>query len=101
MTLPVRKVRWSDEAKRQLKSAHEYIKKDSAKNAAKVRDEITAVTRKLPIQPEIYSLDKYKTENDGSYRAFEKHRYRVAYRVLLTEIWILRIRHTSMQPLLY
>jgi len=48
--------------------------------------------------PECYGPDKYKLNNDDTYRAFEKHRYRIAYRVLDTEIRILRVRHTSMEP---
>jgi plasmid stabilization system protein ParE len=47
---------------------------------------------------EIYSLDRFKVNNDGSYRAFEKYHYRVSYRVLPNEIRILRIRHTSINP---
>jgi len=101
MALSLRKVNWSNEAKRQLKSLYNYIKKDWVKNASKVRNDLTAITRKLPLYPEIYSLDKYKTNNDSSYRAFEKHHYHVAYRVTATEILILRIRHTSMEPLTY
>jgi len=36
--------------------------------------------KKAAANPEIYGPDKYKTDNDSSYRAFEKHHYRVAYR---------------------
>jgi len=32
----------------------------------------------LTNNPEIHSPDKYKQNNDGSYRAFELHRYRIA-----------------------
>ena len=71
-----RKIVWDDEAKQQLKEAYIFIRRDSPKNAAKVRSEIIAHTRKIMLHPEIYSLDKYKTNNDGTYRAFEKHRYR-------------------------
>ena len=92
---------WSDEASLQLKAAYEFIKKDSVQNAEKVRDEIVAITRTLAKYPSKYSPDKYKLSNDGSYRAFEKHRYRVAYRVLKNEIRILRIRHTSLEPKQY
>ena len=55
----------------------------------------------MELYPEKFPLDKYKINNDGSYRAFEKHRYRVAYRVLETEIKIITIRHTSMEPIEY
>ena len=51
--------------------------------------------------PEIYGRDKYKINNDGSYRAFEIHRYRIAYRVSGNTIRVLRIKHTKMEPKTY
>jgi len=90
---------WSPEAKKQLNAVYKFIQKDSPQNAIKVREDIVVATRKLLSHPEHYAPDKYKLNNDGTYRAFEKHSYRVAYRVLNTEIRILRVRHTSMEPL--
>ena len=92
---------WSNVAKHQLNTAFQFIKKDSLQNAIKVRDEIIETTITLPLKPEIYPLDKYKTNNDGSYRAFEMHRYRVSYRLLPDIIRIVRLRHTSISPLSY
>ena len=95
------RVVWSTEAKQQLKAAYHFIGKDSVQNAEKVRNDIIAITRDLEKYPGKYSPDKYKLLNDGSYRAFEKHKYRVAFRLMENEIRILRIRHTGMEPRLY
>lgn len=95
------KVVWSDEAKAQLKAAYKFIRQSSPQNAENVRADIVTIIRNLPSNPEHYPPDKYKLDNDGSYRAFEKHKYRVAYRVLEKEIRILRVRHTKMEPLEY
>ena len=46
----------------------------------------------------MYKADKLKTNNDGSYRAFELYRYRIAYRFIEKEIRIFRVRHTSREP---
>jgi plasmid stabilization system protein ParE len=97
----VKKVIWSRAAMQQLLKAYEYILPDSYQNAQKVKNDILVSTNKLSSYPEMYSLDKYRTNNDGSFRAYEIHRYRIAYRVTEKEIIITRVRHTSMEPLLY
>ena len=92
---------WSKKAKLQLQKVFDFIKQDSLQNAVKVRDEIIDVTIDITNYPERYALDKYKTTNDGSYRAFEIHRYRISYRVTMDTIRIVRVRHTSRSPLNY
>jgi plasmid stabilization system protein ParE len=47
------------------------------------------------------AIEKYKRNNDGSFRAFELHRYRITYRIRNNEIRIIRIRHTKRTPLGY
>jgi plasmid stabilization system protein ParE len=95
------KVVWDNLALRQLEQAFNYIKLDSIQNATRVKNDILSATGILKTHPEKYPTDKYKLNNDGTYRAFEKHRYRVAYRVLKHEIRILTLRHASMEPLEY
>ena len=41
----------------------------------------------------LYRPDKYKKNNDGSYRAFQVFSYRISYRITTTEIKMLRLRH--------
>lgn len=95
------KVVWTKRSQRQMKSAFNYIHLDSPQNATKVLEDISAMINKAIHNPEIYSPDKYKTNNDGSYRAFEKHRYRISYRYSNNIIRVLRVRHTRMKPLMY
>jgi len=92
---------WSKTAKTQLQKAYNYIIKDSLQNAQIVRDKIIELTIDLPTHPEKYPLDKFKENNDGSYRAFEIYRYRLSYHIVKDQIQIVRLRHTSMSPLLY
>lgn len=94
-------VAWSKRAIAELLKAYEYIYQDSPKNAAKVRDEIIDLTIELSKHPEAYPPDKYKKNNDGNWRAFEKYRYRISYRIMKKEIRIVRMRHTSRSPLYY
>ncbi len=84
-----------------MRQVFKHISKDSPKNASKVIQEIAEAVQKATSNPEIYGPDKYKTDNDKSYRALEKHHYRVAYRFSKNVIRVLRVRHTSMEPLEY
>ncbi|AXY76729.1 type II toxin-antitoxin system RelE/ParE family toxin [Paraflavitalea soli] len=88
-------------AKRQLKEIYEYIKKDSLQNAEKVSHNILLSIKALLKNPLHHSPDKYRLNNDGSYRAYELYKYRITYHVSAQEIRVIRIRHTKMNPLLY
>jgi addiction module RelE/StbE family toxin len=92
---------WTKRSQKQLRQIFKYISKDSPKNASKVIDDIAAAVSKAIPNPEVYAPDKFKMDNDGSYRALEKHHYRIAYRYTNNTIRVLRVRHTSMEPLEY
>lgn len=90
-----------NKAKRQLRDAYKYILKNSVQNAEKLQAEILSSIEKLAINPEIHPLDKYRTGNDGSFRAYELYRYRITYYITEKQIIVIRIRHTSMEPQFY
>ncbi len=93
-----RKVTWDKTASESFRTAINYIRQDSIKNAEKVKLELITNIKALSVHPEKYPSDKYKLNNDGSYRAFELHHYRVTYRILQTGIRVIAVRHTSMEP---
>ncbi len=97
----VREVIWPKSVQNQLTKVYQYILKDSFQNAEKVKEDILKSTRKLTLNPEIYPIDKYRKNNDGTFRAYELHRYRIAYRITEKQIIIVRIRHVKMEPRLY
>jgi len=88
-------------ASMQLEKAYREIKNDSLQSAQKVKKDIIEKALGILDAPERYPLDKYRKNNDGSIRAFEKHRYRIAYQIKNDEIRILRLRHTNRLPLKY
>lgn len=92
---------WSKRAKNELAKAFEYISLESPQNARNVVESIVDMTLALPENSLKHPLDKYKSNNDGSWRAFEKSRFRISYRVMEKEIRIVRFRHTSRTPLNY
>ena len=95
------KVVWRKLALKQLNSVYNHIKKESLQSAKKVRKEIFDTAENLKHHPEIYPLDKYRKNNNGSIRSFEVYSYRIAYQVTKSEIRILRVRHTRREPLEY
>ena len=92
---------WAPQAIVELRKAYDYISKDSPQNARKVVDELTRIADQLPAQPEMFPADKFKKNNDGSWRAFEKFHYRISYLITSREIRIVRMRHTGRTPLQY
>jgi hypothetical protein len=53
------------------------IKKDSLQSAEKVKKEIVQIAKDLVKNPQFYPPDKYRHNNDGSFRAYELHHYRI------------------------
>ena len=96
-----RKVVWSKNGSLQLKEALTDLREKSPKSAVKVKKEILQTSKELSLHPEIFSLDRFTKDNDGSIRAFEKYSYRITYQVEKTQVLILRVRHTSREPLQY
>ncbi len=94
-------VLWNATARKQLKNIYEYIQEQSVQNAQKVLLEIMEAAENLQTNPESFGLDKYKKNNDGTYRHLEIYRYRLAYRIYEANIRILRIRSTDQEPLDY
>ena len=92
---------WRKGALSHLEKNYRYIKKESLQSAEKVRDTIFDIAESLKHNPELYPLDKYRRNNKGDIRAFEKFSLRVAYQVTEKQIRIIRLRHTSRDPLDY
>ena len=92
---------WNATSKKQLNEIYKYIEKESIINAKKVIKKIIETIETLEYNPERFGLDQFKLNNDGTYRYFEKYRYRIAFRIYGDTIRILRIRSTDQEPLNY
>jgi plasmid stabilization system protein ParE len=92
------KVIWNKEALENIAKAIEWISQESELQAERVEEAILTKVDGLVKNPEKYPPDKFKTNNNGNYRAFETHSYRVSYRHTETAIRILRIRHVKQKP---
>jgi plasmid stabilization system protein ParE len=92
---------WTKRSSNQMLAVYKYISEDSPKNALKVINDIVLAVEKAIRNPAFYPPDKYKKNNNGSYRALEKHHYRIVYRFSKNVIRVLRVRHTKMEPKQY
>jgi plasmid stabilization system protein ParE len=101
MVAPRYEVLWNTVARKQVKEIYDYIGQESVQNAKKVVAEIGLSTEKLQTNPDRFGLDKYKKNNDGSYRYFELYRYRIAFRIYKSHVRILRVRSTDREPAQY
>ncbi len=97
----VYRIVFTKQSQLQIRALHKYISIQSPQNAAKVVADILASLEKTQNNPEFYKPDQFKLNNDSSYRAFEKHNYRISYRIENDIIRVLRVRHTKMNPLSY
>ena len=89
-------IKWNKAAVQQLLDAIRFIEENEFyAYALELERDILLRIRNLPQNPNIYPVDKYRRNNDGSYRAFEVDHYRISYRNKKDTIRIVRIRHTS------
>ena len=94
------KISWDPVPLRQFETAIRFIARDSMQNAEKVRKNIVDKSNQLLKHPDKHSPDN-KKNNDGRFRAFELHHYRISYFIGKDIIRIIRFRHTGMEPKKY
>lgn len=98
-----KKIIWSPTSLRQLEEIHIDIfdVSKSLSMANRVINDIMSSADILSSQPEIYTLDENKLNNDNSYRSYEIRTYNVAYRILTDTIRIIRVRYSGKEPRQY
>ena len=89
---------WDDIAKLELKNAYLFIKKDSPKNALLAIENILQSVKRLQRSPFIYEVDRFRKNNDGSFRAFERNSFRIMYKINDKQVIILGVSHASKNP---
>lgn len=89
---------WNKDAVIHITKALEWISRDSTIQAERVETAILDKIAELSEHPEKHPPDKFKVENNGSYRAFETHGFRISYRHTKDTVRILRIRHVKQKP---
>ena len=100
---PSLKIIWDRNALDNFKEILDYLGKQSVQAPKIVKAGITARIEAIKINPLITEFDKLKDSPNKDFRAFVIFSYRVTYQIKteIKEIRILRIRHTSREPLGY
>ena len=98
-----KKIVWSPTSLGQLEEIHKDIFEvsKSLNIADRVIEDIMNSADILSSQPEIYTLDENKLNNDNSYHSYEVRTYNVAYRILSDTIRILRVHYSGKEPKQY
>lgn len=89
---------WNKRPSNFLAQALKRISEDSVIQAERVEEAILTSIEGIIANPEKYPPDKFKKDNSGKYRAFEKLSFRIAYKLTPKQIRILRIRHVRQEP---
>jgi plasmid stabilization system protein ParE len=93
-----RRLVWNKRPSSFLKQALRRISSESIANAEKVEEAILDNLNKSLSNPERFPPDPFKKNNNGIFRAFETHSYRIAYKFTNKEVRVLRIRHVKQEP---
>lgn len=95
--MEIKQIVWDKVVLAELQHISDYLK-SKQEQPNKIITEILNLIKDLKFDSEIYQLDRFKIDNDGSFRAFEKYPYKISYKITEFEVRILRIRHTSQNP---
>lgn len=103
MVKPSYKIIWDRKALDHFKDILTYLEKQSRQAPKIVKDAIISRLDVIKTNPLIAELDKLKDSPNKDFRAFVVFSYRVTYQIKsdAKEIRVLRIRHTSREPLGY
>ncbi len=97
------KIVWDRQALDNLKEILVYLEKQSKQAPKIIKTSILVKLDHIKTNPLAFEFDKLKEKPNKNFRAFFVFSYRVTYQVKtdLNEIRVLRIRHTSREPLGY
>lgn len=97
------KISWDRKALDNLKEILTHLAKQSEQAPRIVKSAILSRLDVIKTNPLICELDKLKDAHQKDFRAFVVYSYRITYQIKIDnkEIRILRVRHTSREPLGY
>lgn len=94
---------WDRIALDHFKDILAFLSKQSSQAPKIVREGILSRLNDIKKNPLIFEIDKLKDDQNKEFRAFVLYNFRITYQIkeVTKEIRILRIQHTSRDPLGY
>jgi len=97
----IKTIVWSKNAAGQYYEILEFLEKKAPEALPIVGNALLNTIDDLTAQYNNHPSDRFKKNNDGTYKAAVVYSYRISYQVTDSTVNILRIRHTSREPLNY
>lgn len=95
----VKNIIWAKNAEIQYSEILEHLFEEAPQVVEKVGNLLLDTIEGLALHYNNYPLDRFRKKNDGTFKAALVFNYRISYQIGETTINILRIRHTSREPL--
>ncbi len=92
---------WDKEALNVFKEILSFLSKQSAQAPKIVKESVLSRLDAIKTNPLIFEADKLKEPANKEFRAFIIYSYRVTYQIKSQVIRVIRVRHTSREPLGY
>ncbi len=92
---------WDKEALNDFKEILSFLSKQSAQAPKIVKESVLSRLDAIKTNPLIFEADKLKEPANKEFRAFIIYSYRVTYQIKSQVIRVIRVRHTSREPLGY
>ena len=97
----IKNIVWSVNAANDFEQILEYLSENVPEAVDNVHDAIMNTIGSLATGYNHHPDDRLKSNNDGTFKAAIQYTYRISYKVDQVNVNILRIRHTSREPLNY
>lgn len=95
----IKTIVWSKNAEKQYYEILNHLLEEAPQAIDKVGNALLDTIDDLALHFNHYPSDRFKRNNDGTYKAALVFSYRISYQIGGTTVNILRIRHTSKEPL--
>ena len=97
----IKTVEWTDDAENQFDEIMEKLSEEAPEAVPIVGNALLDMIESLSAGYDHHPPDRFKKNNRNIYRAAVVFSYRISYLVDKAHVYILRIRHTSREPLNY